>query len=245
MELVNGIIYNFRGLGMGARHPQLLLLGLLRFFFVIVITIGAASLILIYHNEILDLVWTRPESRWILWLWVLLSWVLAVALVGLSAVMAYLASQILFGVVIMDRMSRITEANVTGQVKEPVRLPFFRLFFHLIRQEIPRAILPVIGSLVLMILGWFLPVGLLVAVLTSCATVIFLAWDNTDLTPARRLYTYRDRFRFLSRTLWFHLGFGLPFLIPGLNILLLAFAPVGATLYYLEKHNEGKSDGER
>jgi CysZ protein len=45
------------------------------------------------------------------------------------------------------------------------------------------------------------------------------------------------RFRFLLKTLPFHLGFGLLFLVPALNILLLSFAPVGATLYYLEYHN--------
>jgi CysZ protein len=41
----------------------------------------------------------------------------------------------------------------------------------------------------------------------------------------------------LLKTLPFHLGFGLLFLVPVLNILLLSFAPVGATLYYLEYCN--------
>ena len=39
----------------------------------------------------------------------------------------------------------------------------------------------------------------------------------------------------VSARLIFHLGFGIPFLIPGLNLLLLSFAPVGATLYHVEK----------
>jgi CysZ protein len=38
----------------------------------------------------------------------------------------------------------------------------------------------------------------------------------------------------LRGQLSFHLGFGLCFLIPALNMLFLSFAPVGATLYYLE-----------
>ena len=58
-----------------------------------------------------------------------------------------------------------------------------------------------------------------------------------DLVPARRLQPFSERFRFLLKTLPFHLGFGLLFLVPVLNILLLSFAPVGATLYYLEHHN--------
>jgi len=49
---------------------------------------------------------------------------------------------------------------------------------------------------------------------------------------------FKKRFKMLSKALSFHLGFGLPFLIPGLNILLLSFAPVGATLYFIEKQKD-------
>jgi CysZ protein len=62
----------------------------------------AASLILVYHQEILSLIWAKPESRWILWLWYAFSWLLSLVLVGLSAVISYLVSQILFSVLIMD-----------------------------------------------------------------------------------------------------------------------------------------------
>jgi CysZ protein len=70
--------------------------------------------------------------------------------------------------------------------------------------------------------------------------VVFLAWDNTDLPFARRMAPFKHRFAFLLKTLPFHLGFGLPFLIPVLNALLLSFAPVGATLFQIEKEG-GKS----
>jgi uncharacterized protein involved in cysteine biosynthesis len=36
----------------------------------------------------------------------------------------------------------------------------------------------------------------------------------------------------------FHLGFGILFLIPFLNMVFLSFAPVGATLYYLDNQDE-------
>ncbi|MCD6293833.1 MAG: hypothetical protein J7M20_02680, partial [Deltaproteobacteria bacterium] len=79
------------------------------------------------------------------------------------------------------------------------------------------------------------PLGPFITILSSGITAIFLAWDNTDLIPARRMSPFASRFRFLLGTLPFHLGFGILFLIPGLNLLLLSFAPVGATLYHLEK----------
>ena len=236
MDLLNGAMYNIRGLWLGLRTPKLLFWGVIRFVIVILITIISSAFILAYHQEILNLIWARPESRWIVWLWYLLSWLLSLILVGLSTILSYLLSQILFSVIIMEYMSRTTEMKITGRIKEPERVSILRQFLYLLRQEIPRATLPILLVLVLMILGWLTPFGPVVAVLVSAITIIFLAWDNTDLPPARHLVPFRKRFRFLLRTIPFHLGFGLPFLIPGLNILFLSFAPVGATIYYLEKY---------
>ena len=236
MNIVKGIKYNLKGLWLGIKTPKLLFLGFIRFAVVIFITIVSSGLILAYHQEILGLIWERPESPWIIWLWHLLSWLLSLILVGLAAVLSYLVSQILFSVIIMDYMSRITELMVTGQVNEPERLSLLRLFSYLIKQEIPRTIIPVLLSLLLMILGFLTPLGPITAILTSFMAVIFLAWDNTDLLPARRLLPFKERFNLLAKTVLFHLGFGLLFLVPGLNILFLSFAPVGATLYYIEKY---------
>jgi CysZ protein len=238
MEFISGISYNIRGLGLSIKTPKLLLLGFIRFAAVILITILAASLILMYHKEILDLIWTKPESQWIVWLWHVLSWLLSFILVGVSAILSYLISQILFSVIIMDYMSRITERITRGHEKESEKMPVLKLLFYLIRQEIPRTIIPVVISLVLMVIGWLTPLGPVIAILASAIAITFLSWDNTDLLPARRLFPFRDRFRFLRKTLSFHLGFGLWFLIPGLNIVFLSFAPVGATLYYLDKHDD-------
>ena len=238
MNLFKGIKYNLRGLGMGLKTPRLLLLGLIRFVVVVIITIASASLILVYHQEILNFMWSRPESNWVLWLWYLLSWLLSAVLVGLSAVLSYLVSQILFSVLIMDLMSRITETSVTGKVQEPSKIPMWQHFLFLIKQEIPRATVPVLLTLLLIIVGWLTPLGPVVTVISSAIAVIFLAWDNTDLLPARRLVPFGERFRIVSRTLPFHLGFGLLFLIPFLNILFLSFAPVGATLYYIDNNKE-------
>jgi len=235
MQLLDGIRYNLRGLWTGLRNGRLLFWGMLRFFLVLGITILSAGLVLAYHNEIMAALWTRPESLWIAWLWHVLSWVLSLILVVLSVLISYLVSQILFSVLIMDMMSRITERLITGRVREDVQLPLFALFLFLIKQEIPRAVAPVGISLVLMLVGWFTPLGPLVVLASSCLAAVFLSWDNTDLTPARRAMPFRERWRLLLRTLPFHLGFGLPLLVPGLNILVLAFAPVGGTLYYIER----------
>ena len=236
MNLVSGIKYNLRGLGMGFKTPKLLILGLIRFFTVILITIFAAGLILVYHQEILCFMWTKPENQWVTWLWYLLSWLLSAVLVGISAVISFLVSQILFSVLIMDMMSRITERKVTGNIQESSKIPWWQQFLFLIKQEIPRATIPVLLSLLLIIIGWLTPFGPIITILSSGIAVIFLAWDNTDLTPARHLVPFKERFRSLRGSLLFHLGFGILFLIPVLNILFLSFAPVGATLYQIDKN---------
>jgi CysZ protein len=238
MELFTGISYNIRGLWLGIRTPKLLFWGLIRFTVVIFITFVSSGLILAYHQDIMAMVWARPESHWILWAWYLLSWFLTFFLVALAAILSYLISQILFSVIIMDLMSRITEAMVTGHVKEPHKIPTLKLFFYLIKQEVPRATLPILLSLLLFVLGWLVPLGGILVFFSTGMAIIFLSWDNTDLTPARRLDPFKARFYRLLKTIPFHLGFGLLFLIPGLNILSLSFAPVGATLYFLEKNDD-------
>ena len=220
-------MYNLRGLWLSVRTPKLFFWGLIRLIAVVAITILFASIILIFHKEILDLIWTKPESQWVLWLWHLTSWLLSLILVGLSAIISYLVSQILFSVIIMDLMSRITERMITGSTTEPEDASLLKQLSYLIRQEIPRAIIPVILTLIVMLIGLLTPLGPFVAVISSGIAVIFLAWDNTDLVPARRMMPFKERFQQLRSSILLHLGFGLPLLIPGLNILLLSFALLG------------------
>jgi CysZ protein len=234
-NLLSGIFYNFRGLKMGLKTPSLLALGLARLAIMLFLTLVAIGLILTKYQQIANLVWTRPESPWLVWLWYAAAWILAVLLAAICTVLAFLVAQLLFSVVIMDYMSRITERKIDGGQAEPPDMPWFSYFYYLIKQEIPRTTLPVCLSLVLMVAGWLTPLSPVVTVVSPILAGVFLAWDNTDLVPARRLVPFRRRFRFLRKELGFHVGFGLCFLIPGLNILLLSFAPVGATLYYIER----------
>ena len=114
----------------------------------------------------------------------------------------------------------------THNEREPVPLPSPKRF------RMPHVF--VLLTLVIMAIGWLTPLGPIMAVVSSAIAAAFLAWDNTDLIPARQLLPFGRRFRFLLKTLPFHLGFGLLFLVPFANILFLSFAPVGATLYYLD-----------
>ena len=238
MKILQGVAYNYKGLLMGLKTPSLLFLGLTRFAVILFLTIAAIGLVLAKYQEIANLIWTRPESAWLVWLWHLVSWLLVLLLSGLSTVVAFLIAQLLFSAIIMDYMSRITERKVTGSEIAAPDMPWFSYFFYLIKQEIPRAVLPVSITLMLLIFGWFTPLSPILTVLAPLIAGVFLAWDNTDLVPARRMVSFRRRFRLLRSHFGFHLGFGLCFLIPALNILFLSFAPVGATIYYLKHISE-------
>jgi CysZ protein len=235
MGFFKGLSYNLKGLRFGLNHPRLMLLGLIRFAVILSVTVLCAILVVVYYPEVAGAIWAQPEAAWLSWLWHLFSWIVALMLLGGSALAGFLLSQILFAVVIMDLMSRKTEQLISGFEQNPPSMPTIAYFFFLLRQEIPRAVLPVLFALVLMGLGLMTPFSPVTSVVSPLAAVVFLAWDNTDLLPARRMETFSKRFRFLLRTLPLHLGFGLWFLIPLLNVLFLSFAPVGATMVHLDR----------
>ncbi len=242
MSVYYGIKYNLKGVLLSIKTPKLLILGLLRFLVVLIFSILLSGLILIWHEQILEMIWTMPESGWMIYLWKVASGLLSLALAAISMVLAYLIAQLFFCVFIMDYMSRITEKLVLGYEGPSAMTSWLSFFFYLIKQEIPRAIIPVLITLVIMIVGLLTPISPMIIVISSIAASVFLAWDNTDLTPARRRIPFKARLSFLKQNLGFHIGFGLLFLIPGFNIIFLSFAPVGATLYYLEKDPDKGQD---
>ncbi len=233
MAFIQGIKLNFQGFLLGLRTPKLLMLGLLRFAVILLFFAGAAAFFFAYQDDIIQIIWSRPTSVWLVWLWYLVSWLISLILLAVVTVVGYFIAQILFSVVIMDTMSRITEKVVTGREVPPPGMPFFNHLIFLVRQEIPRAVIPVCLVLVLMLVGWLTPLGPLVTILSPTVAALFLAWDYTDLVPARRMLAFNARFQLFRQHLLFHLGFGLLFLVPLLNLLLLSFAPVGATLFHI------------
>jgi len=245
MEFLNGLLFNLRGLKLGLTTGKLLFWGLVRFLLLLLVMSVLTGLILAYHQELMGLLWAKPESRWLVWLWHLVSWLASLFLIGLSAIVSFIISQVFFSALVMDHMARITEVHIAGAVSGPQRIPLWKSFTSIILQEIPRSIVPLILSLLILIFGWITPLGPILTVLSSALAIVFLSWDNTDLIPARNLVPFKKRFGFLMRTLPFHLGFGLPFLIPVLNIVFLSFAPVGATLYYLQRQEEKKPKNSR
>jgi len=235
MDFFLGIKYNIQGLALSLRHPMLLWLGLVRFAVILILALIFSGMIFFYHDLILSGIWTKPEAGVLVYVWHLVSWMLSLVLAALAVVTAYLAAQVFFGVFVMDYMSRLTEKIVLGNEISYADSSRVALFVYLICQEIPRAVIPMVITLGVMVVGMFTPLGPVIFFVSAITAGVFLAWDNTDLVPARQMLPFGKRFRFLHRNIWFHIGFGLPLIIPWLNILTLSFAPVGATLYHIDK----------
>ena len=238
MNLYYGIKYNIKGLLFALKSPKLFILGMLRFSIVLLLTFACLGLVLYWHDNILNMIWIMPDTGWLIYLWKIVSWLLFLLLGIISMVIAYIIAQLFFCVFIMDYMSRITEAMVLGKSPQAAQGSWFLNFIFLIKQEIPRAIIPIIISFVIMVMSLVTPVGPVIIIISSLSAAVFLAWDNTDLIPARRMVTFKERLGFLKKNLLFHIGFGLLFLIPWANILFLSFAPVGATLFYIDQEAE-------
>ncbi len=233
-SLLSGIHYNLKGLKLGLKTPKLLFLGLIRFLLISVLAIVSAILVWRFYQDIFSMIWNRPDSQWIVWLWHFSSWIVGLLLFCMAAMVAYLVGQIAFGIWIMDMMAQVTEHIMTGTSAQPAHSSFFLQLFHLIKQETPRAIFPIVLITLVMLVGWITPLGSILTFLMPVVTALFLAWDNTDLIPARQLIPFKVRFEFLKKNLLFHIGFGLLFLIPIANVLFLSFAPVGGALYCID-----------
>lgn len=238
MNFFSGLSYNLKGLKLGLTTPRLLMLGIIRFILIAFLVFIAGAVVFKYYQDIFTMLWIRPDSMWLVWLWYLVSWIVALLLFAMGAIIAYLLGQIAFAVFIMDRMAQITERIITGKVIQPHDASVFKTMVYLIQQEVPRAIFPVFLSAILMVIGWLTPLGPVLTFVIPAVAIIFLAWDNTDLIPARKLIPFKDRFQFLKNNLFFHFGFGLLFLIPIANILFLSFAPVGGALFYIDREKQ-------
>ena len=75
---------------------------------------------------------------------------------------------------------------VLGQEAPGTNTTIFGLFWYLIRQEIPRAVLPVLISVVLMIIGLFTPVSLAIIAISSVVAGIRITSYNVCYTKLLR-----------------------------------------------------------
>ncbi|EHJ47498.1 protein of unknown function DUF540 [Solidesulfovibrio carbinoliphilus subsp. oakridgensis] len=185
-------------------------------------------------------------------------WVPDPAATGLAGVLAWLYLHVvryllyLLAVVLMYFLFMVT-ANIVasplydgiagrmvrrlrGEAQAAARdLPWWRVMAEEIKKAVFVAVLPV--------LLFFVPVvgQLLAPVAAAC----LLAFDFLDFAFCRDEPRFGVRLRALARRPLLLLGFGLPLLIPVVNIVLFPFAIFGATLLYCDTAGQLPSPAPR
>lgn len=234
MHLLDGLICHWEALKLLKKRKTLIFWGGVRFIIILVLFVVFSLIAFAYNDPLLEYIWERPESIIMLVIWKITLILFTAVLLFIAAIFSYIISQILFGVLIADYMSYVTEYELTTKVSNGAPLFSFNYLFFLIRQEIPRGFLPLIISSGLMILGWLLPLGFAWVFISSLVSGALVAWDYTDLVPARMLMPFGERFSLFKKTFLGHVIFGLPFLVPFLNVIFFSIGPVAGTIFFLK-----------
>ncbi|WP_189078635.1 EI24 domain-containing protein [Mangrovihabitans endophyticus] len=225
-----------RGLGLVARSPRLLLLGML----------PALISGLLYAAALITLIVFLPDlTRWLTgfaggWptgtrdLVRVLAGVAVVGVAGLLGVLTFTAVTLLVGDPFYEKISGLVEARFGG-VPDEVETPWWRSLGRSLVDSVRLIALSVLFGVPLFALGFLPVVGqTVVPVLGAAVGGWLLAVELTGVPFQRRGRRLRDRRAALGAQRAMSLGFGvavfLCFLIPLGAVLLMPAAVAGATL---------------
>lgn len=255
----------FRGLTyplQGARLVFRTHVGLARYWvFPVLITFGAlfgVTVTAIRHRaDLVHASWpsfdsaAQPVSWWLGALHWLLGWLLAVAAIGLGALLVLSVSGVLaapFNDALSAAVERIRGENVppdpspgalVAGVARSVATEAIKLFAYALIVAplwIVALVAPLVGGPVLAAVGFAI-------------TVAYLAIDYTDWPASRRDTPLRQRAQWLRYHAAPLAGFGVAawFLlwVPGINLVLMPAAVAGGTLLYLDLETAKEAEGSR
>jgi CysZ protein len=236
-DFFTGIGLLGKGLGMYARSPGLMLLGMLPALLAFVL-LAAGFVVVIYF--------IGPEARALTWFagsWPkdardLVRLFAAVAIIGVSgflAIIVYTGLTLLIGDPFYEKISQRVEGRLGGIPGGAVNLPFWRELRRSIGESIRLIGFSVVVGVLLFVGGLLPAVGqTVVPVIAAFIGGWALTVELTGIPFARRGLRLRDRRRILRQHRWLALGFGVSvfvcFFIPLGAVLVMPAAVIGATL---------------
>ncbi len=240
-QVFRGFAYPWRGLGfVYGKHPSLIRYTV----FQVLLTVAVFAAVIVgwsaSYDSIAGLLWSRPESAWLVWLWYLYRIVAALAL----AVVGYFVFIVLVGIVCApfnSKLSQKVETLLTGrlppstgfadEVREAIRdirVALGKVFFYamvMLPVFLIGLLVPGLGQILLVVFGWLF-------------TALYLSLDYLDWPLSRRRIGFGDRLSYLKRHRWPMLGFGaaafLLLWIPVLSFFLVPAAVAGGTLLFVD-----------
>ena len=225
-----GLYAHVRGIRFAAARKGYLALAAIPFALTLILYAGALGLLLANGDSLPGLFWpsqgaaTGGATGALYWLY---AHAIKYLLYCLTLVLMYFCFMVTANILAAPLYEHIA-ARLAGLAEPPgaasPSLPFWRSMLEEAKKALFVAAIP--------LLLVFVPlVGPLLAPL---AAAILLAFDFMDFSLCRDEPRFAGRLRYLARRPFLLLGFGLPLLIPVVNMIFFPFAILGASLLYLE-----------
>jgi CysZ protein len=241
-----GVSFLMRGVGMYARRPGLMLLGLVPALLAAAVTIGALIVLITFSSDMATFI-TPFADNWSTDLQHSLRIVAAVAIVGsglLLSVLLFTALTLLIGEPFYEAISKSVD-DMMGGTPRSMNVSFWRALPRSLVDSVRLLIFTALCGIPLFVAGFIPGVGeTVVPVLAALVGGWVLALELTSVPFERRAMHYRDRKRLLRGRRLLGLGFGMAtfvvFLIPFGAVLFMPAAVAGSTL--LTRRLNGEPD---
>ncbi len=243
-RFVRGFRYPFAGFRYLAKKQDLWLWVAAPALINLVLFVGGLAASWVAAPRLLGVVWTRPELGGGVILWVLVAWLLRIALFAVASVVVYVAAGVLaapFNEVISERVEQdqLGDAGEAWGLKVFLRdttvsivhsLLSLTLYALIMAPLVVINVLPGLGSAVFLVGSWLV-------------SAFFAAREMLDGVTSRRRMRLSAKFGLLREHLALTMGFGLAtnllLWVPLLNFLCMPVSVVGATLMYCELERAG------
>jgi CysZ protein len=235
-DFFSGVMFLLRGLGMYARSPLLMLLGLLPALVSAVVILAAVVLVIYFAGDLSDFM-TPFAQDWSVGVRDTLRVIVVIAIVVVTvmlAVLLYTALTLVISEPFYEAISHRVEERLGG-VPNEVHVPMARMVWHSLVDSLRLFIFGVLVGIPLFLGGLIPGVGeTVVPVLGAVVGGWVLALELTSVPFERRGMRFVQRRGVLKQRRSMALGFGIAtfvcFLIPLGAVLVMPAAVAGATL---------------
>lgn len=240
-DFMTGLLAPFRAMALVRRTPRLQRLARWMAVVTAISLVAIAWLLFLYADDLVRLVWTRPE-HWagsFAWALVVLFVFLALFAIGATIVPPLLLTPL------QDPLSETVEALATGHTPPAFSVGLFaRSVYVGLRHTLARILIMTGGLVLLLPLNLIPGIGSLAyTVLATIWSAVWLAGEHLGAPMARHLFRWAAVQRLLRERLQLVLGFGLGCTIllwvPILNFFFLPYAIVAGTLLFCALREAG------
>lgn len=230
------------------KHPSLIKLCLIPLLINIVAFAGVAVAVYHYYDDLVLLIWARPES----WPWQALWYALYVFILAAVLVLAYFAFFVVQGLLAApfnDLLSERVELLAYG--KQPLPFSLWRTMRGMGRSvvhELTKLLLYAAVIVPLFVLNLAVPaIGTALFVFGGIyMTALFLSYDYLDFAMARYEWSFSRKWQVLKQHRALTLGFGcsiaLALAVPLVGLACVPMAAVGGTLLFCDLERAGAFD---